>query len=409
MLGRKETRIRLPHFFSKYGDRLRELTEVDLHALLYPDESSPPNIETDLNADGSMTARLVSKGKPMITTKEEAVEFFDIDEDKFVIERIRFNSWPTTTSKGVSYMNYQVRVDTKAKGFDFQKFKDALLEDIRKEKINLKVNPVQKSTSKHCIEVCLFDFHLGKVGYVPATGEYNWSIKESEEVFAAVISQAIAKIQQIGGVNKIILPVGNDFFNINSPLNSTVKGTPQMAGMFFEDIFRAGRKMNAQAIAILAQYAPVEVLMVGGNHDAHAVFSLGEVLAAQFEGNERVMVNNQPNRRKYTRFGDNLIGYDHGDKVNAKKAFSLMSSDEPELFGKCRHKFFRLGHFHKNERIAQVTDLDEYRGVIVERCPSLSPIDLYHYEHAYVGNTRRSKSFIYDYSKGIIEEFYYVM
>jgi hypothetical protein len=263
------------------------------------------------------------------------------------------------------------------------------------------------------IEINLADYHLGKVGFNTNDGTYTWSIEEAERTFFQAIKYFISQVDQ-SNLSKIIFPVGNDFFNINSPANSTVKGTPQASGIFFEDIFRAGRRMVTDAIVYFSQFAPVEVIMVRVNHDGDAIFSLGEVLDAQFSDHQQICIRNEKILRKYTTFGQCLIGFSHGDKIKAADIYNTMSVDQPGLFGSHKYRYFHTGHLHKNKKVSQslikpTLLKDEFHGVEVELCPSLSPTDLWHYDHLYTGNIRRSKAFVYHQKNGLIADYYYVM
>jgi hypothetical protein len=52
---------------------------------------------------------------------------------------------------------------------------------------------------------------------------------------------------------------------------------------------------------------------VPGNHDELTSFHLGEILAARYDGDKHVTVDNSARLRKYYDFGTNLFGFTHGD------------------------------------------------------------------------------------------------
>ena len=67
-----------------------------------------------------------------------------------------------------------------------------------------------------------------------------------------------------------------------------------------------------RAIDRLRPIAPVQVVMVTGNHDTQRLYYLGDVLEAWFRNTKDVAVDNSPRQRKYFRYHGNLIGFTHG-------------------------------------------------------------------------------------------------
>jgi hypothetical protein len=47
-----------------------------------------------------------------------------------------------------------------------------------------------------------------------------------------------------------------------------------------------------------ASIAPVDVIIIPGNHDEERTFYMGDALACRYEGNPNVTVDNSPKTRK---------------------------------------------------------------------------------------------------------------
>jgi len=409
-------RPRIPTYFEQHLPWIRNLSHEQLCNIrdnlgdLSNPESSFTRKKEEIKKESKNGVLSVEyKGPKTITTTEQAAELCDIDLNQWEAkDGISFRNWEVTTSEGNTYTNYYFRVDFKRKKKDLEQIRAALLADIPSAPVS---KPVQrkKRASQHpyVVEFAIMDLHLGKIPY---TKEVEWSLEDSRKVYFAAIFDTLEQLDT-SKIDHFILPTGNDFFNIDTPFNATTKGTPQMAGIHWTDLFSFGHQLVSSAITELVKIAPVFVYMVPGNHDQNSVFTMGEVLAARFEGNKYVTINNTPIKRKYHRFGLNLIGFSHGNNIKAKDAFSAMSTDQPVEFGQTKFRYFHTGHLHKNSKRWNVdTQIkDEYNGVEIEVCPSLSPTDVWHYQNLYTGNIRRSKAFVYHRDKGMVKEFNYTL
>ena len=252
------------------------------------------------------------------------------------------------------------------------------------------------------VEIMITDLHLGKVGFDPITLKHNWSLEQAGDHMLEAIDQTIRTVG-INNIDHFILPLGNDYLNIDSTANTTTAGTPQMTNEFWFNIFKFGKELET-----LSAVAPVFVYMVNGNHDNDSVFTLGEVLSAYFLEDDNVTITNDMLRHPGHVFGENLIMYHHGNKIKMANfhKFALLHFAE---YAACKHKAVHLGHFHVNRK-TEIYDLkrkNEDAGIEIEICPSLSPVDKWHRDNLYVGNIRRSKSFVYDKDKGLVQEIYY--
>lgn len=352
-------------------------------------------------ADG---ASIEYEGRQSITSEEQAIAFFQIDTERWVVRELQHRSWDVTTKSGSVYTNYYTSVKLAPRKKTFEQIKRQLREAV--PRINLKVK--HRSVKGLVCEMMITDLHMGKMGFDPETMEFMWSPEQATEVYYNAINHFVNNCPD--KIAYILLPTGNDLLNINSDTNTTKRGTPQMTGEFFQRLFTFTRKMVSHTIdTLVSQVAPVHVKMIPGNHDEDAVFHLGDALLARYESQPHIHIDNELIRRKWHRFGQNLIGWDHGHNFRFNEAYKAVSQDCPRDFGETKYRYFRLGHLHKNMRSEtwQGKTLDEINGVEVEICPALTPTDAWHYKNLYIGNIRRAKSFFYDEQYGKVQEVYY--
>ena len=245
------------------------------------------------------------------------------------------------------------------------------------------------------LEVPIFDLHLGKFSTVESSaGTYSTDI--ARECFNYVIDSVIEKTRD-KNIEKIIFPVGSDFFNYDTTTGTTTGGTPQDNDRKSQQLFKDGVLLLIDGITKLSDVAPVEVFYVPGNHDFmtsyHAIMSLW----CFFNKDEKVTVNADFSPRQYISFGKCLIGFSHGDKEK-KRISGLMQIEVPHLWGGSIFREFHLGHLHSEHT-------KEENGVIIRNLSSVTSSDDWHHNSGYCGAVRKCTCFLWDKECGIDSTF----
>jgi hypothetical protein len=189
------------------------------------------------------------------------------------------------------------------------------------------------------------------------------------------------------GVGRILFVVGNDFFHVDHK-GLTTNGTPMDTDGRWQKAFRAGVQACITVAEEATQIAPVDILVVPGNHDREKAFCLGEVLEARFHQNHYITVDNDPDLTSYYRWGKNLLGFVHGDNhTSDAKRNQLplqMATDRPVDWSETVWREWHLGHFHsEREDVWKYRTTDHVRDVAVRILPSLSSTDAWHREQGY--------------------------
>ena len=211
-------------------------------------------------------------------------------------------------------------------------------------------------------EISLPDIHYGKY-----TGQ---TLDEAEEEYMNTVKDLLSKAQGLN-IEKILLPIGNDGMNSEGYSRATTKGTPQQDSAEWQETFVGYCNLMVRAIHYLAKTAPVDVVVVQGNHDYERMFYAGEYLRAFFKNDERVDVDNNFDSRKYYKYGVNLIMFTHGDKEKPAEMPLIMATEQPMLFAETKFREVHCGHKHKEQ-------VDEYRGIKVRFIPSICANDAWH-------------------------------
>jgi hypothetical protein len=263
------------------------------------------------------------------------------------------------------------------------KLKEQLVKELKEISVKDVLTHKKKKIDPIAYEISLPDFHFGKI-----TGE---SIEEQKAIFIEAVRTLLNKANGLN-IDRFILPIGNDLLNSEGLRMATTKGTPQHDNAEWMITFKVAVKAIIEAVEILKQEAPVDIIMVSGNHDYERCFYLGEVLDAYYSMSNSVTVDNSEDSRKYYTYGVNLIGYTHGDSEKHNELPLIMATEVPMQFAQAEHREWHLGHLHKHT-------VDEYRGVSVKILPALCGNDSWHKKMGY-SSPRRAQAYIWSKTRG---------
>jgi hypothetical protein len=330
------------------------------------------------------------KNSKVIYTLDELIEVCGINMDEWAVVKFWGNSYGD---------NFQAKAEF-AKRKDGPTFKQ-IVEELKEDALNYSPNvdkiSYQSDGKGLLLEICCFDLHLGKMGWKPSDGG-DWDINIAKETFKNAVVELTEKARKIGNISKICFPIGNDYLTCDNSNNTTYASTPQSVDSRFPKVFKEGRKLLVWAIDYLKQFAPVDVVYVVSNHDTDSMFHLADALECWYRNDENVTVENSPAPRKYYRFKNNLIIYDHGDKVKFEKLPVVASVEYPE-WSLVKNREFHVGHVH-NERSYRL-DVADHNAAIIRVIPALSGSDYYHNSNGYVGAKQRAQAFVWHPENGL--------
>jgi|TARA_R100000084_G_scaffold59210_1_gene25218 predicted phosphodiesterase len=250
-----------------------------------------------------------------------------------------------------------------------------------------------EATNPYALVVCPTDFHWGKGGWVDEVGE-SYNFEEAKHRLFTKTQELISRIPSTP--EKIYVGAGSDWFHVDNDAGTTTKGTPQdMCGSPAE-ILITGCKLAREHIDLLRQIAPIEIVMMAGNHDRHSSLALMMYLSAAYEDCDDVNIMITPNNRRYITYGNNLLGFTHGDGLNKKISMgSLMAVEARREWGACEHKIWFHGHLHHQR-------LHEKDGVLIMQMPSLAGHDRYHARSGYTMAKAGLAAYFIDTEQGYI-------
>ena len=264
----------------------------------------------------------------------------------------------------------------KVKDEFFEKLKTISPPDKKRSYTKTDDNPV-------VYEISLPDIHYGK--------DTDDSVETAEQHFMNSVRELHERASGLN-IEKFLLPIGNDGMNSEGMRKTTTKGTPQSDSIDWQKSFIGYTKLIIDAANYLAEYAPVDIVIVQGNHDFERMFYAGEVLSAWFIKDQNVTVDNGLDSRKYYEYGVNMIMFTHGDKEKAAEMPLIMATEQPIMFSRTKFREVHCGHLHKEM-------VNEYRGIKVRFIPSICANDSWHKLMGYQ-SLRCAQAYIWSKEKG---------
>ena len=393
---------------NKCGREFREETEGQSN----PEENSYEQSDNFIN---------IICSSPRMLNKEEVMKQFNVDENIWEVDRYRVKTsegyrkdrsveWHVKDGSVISgdvsdsgkmlvvpLYHIEVRLVRKTDEIHVKSVVKDMIKDAKNHAPKYPKINYPKLDGDMMYEIDMPDIHFGRLTWGEESGD-DYDIKIAKEVVNNTLDKLLS-YAKLFPIKKILFPLGNDFFNVNSKSNTTVNGTPQQEDTRWQKTFRLGRELAVGMIEKCSQIAPVDVLIIKGNHDEEKMFYMGDGIWCWFNNNPNVHIDNGAKGRKYYLYGKNLIGFTHGDNEKLDRLPSIMPTEVPELWAKSNYREWHLGHKHKKY------ETQEENGVIIRLLRSLVPIDAWTYDSGFVGAQRAAESFVWDAKRGLIAQF----
>jgi len=242
----------------------------------------------------------------------------------------------------------------------------------------------------------LTDFHWGKYSD-PAENFEPYSRHIARGRLMAATRDVLGHLHYFGRPEKIIVPVGSDFLHIDNDQGGTSKGTSQDMDGTPAEILVTGCLLMEEWILSLASIAPVELVLMSGNHDRMSGLAILLYLEALFRSDPRVTAALDRTPRTYRVYGKNLIGFVHGDGVSRTTEMAgHMAREKAGAWACCPHRTIYTGHLHHEK-----TETDTSFSVTRRQIPSLAGPDRWHTRHGFDGSPKSLPVYLHDKESGV--------
>lgn len=425
MRADKKSWAQIADFFGVNREALRSIFRFRKNGVENPEGTDPEEPqETTSFEQGHDFINVVCASRRMLTEKD-VIEHFKIDPDIWEIERFRVRTsegyrkdrkvkWKVTDGRVtegdvndsgkmlvVPLYHIEVRLIKRVKVAQAKDAISLLMEDAAKFAPKYPTLRRRSTPGGMMYEISVPDIHFGKLTWDEETGE-NYDIKIAKKIILATVERLLNYVTGLK-VNKILLPLGNDFFNVDNKENTTVHGTPQQEDTRWQKTFRMGREVCVQMIDMCASVANVDVMIIPGNHDEQRSFYLGDSLDCWYRNNKNVSINNSPAPRKYYLYGLNLIGFTHGYYEKLDRLPFVMPHEVPDLWAKSKYREWHTGDKHHKKDVLYYAN--EGSGMLVRILRSLSATDAWHFNKGYVGPLRAAEAFGWHPNEGLVAQY----
>ena len=303
----------------------------------------------------------------------------------------------------------QISAFVKAKSsasVDSNGISDSIIDSI-KQLAPLPLKSIEQKGGKEKVhlELNLYDCHFGKQDFITDEGS-----KETSQRFKESINTFVSLTMNSYHISKITIAIGNDLFNIDNIQKTTTRGTPQDQDMGYEKMFIFVQQLVTETLLTLSRIAPLDIVMIQGNHDKQSVFLLGQVLGAFFSNHKDVRVDNGIGR-KIRFFGKTAVAFAHGEKDIVKFPAIIYKDFWREISEYQKNEDIILDSFewHCGHWHGAKVSLIEQMGIVVRFFGALSVNDRWHYDSGYIGNRISASSILHSLEKNvkITQEIYF--
>jgi hypothetical protein len=327
-----------------------------------------------------------------IKTVEDLLNHIDADLTKFEVAESQATKYEVATKdpatgKVSTTELHRVYVKLKPKaGPNVLEAVEAMIAGAYADRKPIVTRGVTKPRSTDMLQaLVLADPHIGKYAWSKETGWEDYDIS----IATRLIRESVAELLDINRTpDKLALWCLGDLLHYDTPHGTTTKGTPLDRDGRVEKMLEEAVSTLCDVISDMTKKAPVEVVMVPGNHDAVMTVALRQILTAEFRGHPSVTINTTNTTRKYVTHGRCLIGLTHGDKAQ-KHLGELMALEAREHWGQTLLREVHHGHRHSEAAVTTVG------GVTIRQHPALCPPDGWHAAEGYVGAPRAMDSYTY--------------
>jgi len=342
-----------------------------------------------------------------IKTLEAALEAGDVDQNKWEVERWVLNKWDMAgkvkqaDGEQLSATElWQVKVWFKPLHKRTAAI-NTLIETLKDHGPRVKLRKAKrKPKHRRMLEISVMDPHMGLDCQMP-TSDARWSLDICEQFYLFAIEELLRKAHHYGPFEQIVYVFGNDFLHVDSDAGTT-RGTPQPEAVEKYTAAARGEQLAIAAVNLILSKLPnggqLHIVQVPGNHDEFSSYFLGRILNAWFRNDQRVTIDATAAPFKKFRFGNTLLGFEHGSNINAIRLAALMANEWRQDWAETEYREWHCGDQHRKGSAKPSTF--EEQGVSVEYLPALVAPNAWHKKKSFNFQKRAAKAFVWDYNTG---------
>lgn len=244
----------------------------------------------------------------------------------------------------------------------------------------------------HCLIVDIADLHIGKLGTDAGTGETYNVEKAINRAKSGV--KGILKKSSGFDIGQIVFVIGNDVLHTDNMHSNTTKGTPQDTDGMWYDNFKIARALYVSIIESLSTIAPVHVVHCPSNHDFISGFMLADSVYSWFHKCKSVTFDVSNRHRKYYKYGQSLMMFEHGDGAKFERLPMIMAEEAKQDWADTTYRYIYLHHLHQNKKLFTRVSQD-FPGVNIQYLRTPSGTDQWHHRNGYQHGFKAVEGFVH--------------
>lgn len=279
-----------------------------------------------------------------------------------------------------------------AESVDYEQIRTEMMDEMKK--LSPKVDRYKRKKNKdpHCLVLDIADLHIGKLATKDGANDtYNVDMAIDRAIRGSI--DLIDKSQPYN-IDKIFFIIGNDVLHTDNTTGSTTKFTNQDTDGMWYDNFKIARGVYCHIISMLSSISDVEVIHCPSNHDYMTGFMLADAVQCYFHNNKNIIFNVDNNHRKYTKYGQNMMMFSHGDGCKIDQIPYLSAHESSKIWYETKYRYGYLHHIHHKDYFKFRSGKD-YIGMTVEYLRSPSGTDRWHADNGYTGAKVALEAFIH--------------
>lgn len=223
----------------------------------------------------------------------------------------------------------------------------------------------------------VLDWHLGMFAWGLETGGPDWDLSIAKKAIVSNYAELVSRSPKSS--TAVFMCLGDILHADNSDnMTKRSKNVLSVDSRRTKILFSAAEVLIECVGIAASHHGNLEVAMKRGNHDDESTAALLLAMTCEFRTSKHIVVDDSPNFDfYYKRFGTNLIGGTHGDKVKFNKLGSTMANHRKEDWSLTSTRHYFTGHLHHMQS-------KEEDGVVGWTLRAPIPQDDYHSGHAYV-------------------------
>lgn len=266
-----------------------------------------------------------------------------------------FEMPPGHVTKGVSALvDSENRVTaqwikTKLDPFNSEEMLRVIFDELKAKLPRIKaVKPPKHTNALLLNQYTITDNHFGMLAWGDENGGQNYDLKIAEQLLIDWFSAAIAMSPDaaVGVLAQLGDLLHHDSLESVTPAHKHVLDADSRLQKIIRVVIRMLRRIIGM---MLEKHERVHVVMASGNHDPASSAWVRELLAALYEDEPRVTIDNSPDLYYVYEHGKTALFYHHGHKRDVKSVDSVFAGKFREIFGRCPKSYGHVGHKHSDE------------------------------------------------------------